>query len=78
MCVAEGEDIDAPDTTLGAGPLVEEATEIKTVLAADATPYTSAKSFEDLNLSPELLKVSSRPQLPCRSHAGAAPWRSCE
>ena len=46
-----------PDSTLAAGPLLEEATEIRTVLAADATPYTSAQTFEDLNLSPELLKV---------------------
>lgn len=52
------------DTPAPAGPstqLVEpEAGEIKTVLAADATPYTSAKTFEDLNLSAELLKARGR------------------
>ena len=56
-CSAASEGIDVPDSTLAAGPLLEEATEIRTVLAADATPYTSAQTFEDLNLSPELLKV---------------------
>jgi hypothetical protein len=55
---AEQADVDAPDLSLKSGVLLEEeVTEIKTVLAADATPYTSAKTFEDLNLSPELLKV---------------------
>ena len=50
--------MDAPNLSLKSGVLLEEeVTEIKTVLAADATPYTSAKTFEDLNLSPELLKV---------------------
>jgi hypothetical protein len=58
---AEGEDVDAPDLSLKSGVLVEEeeASEIKTVLAPSATPYASAKTFEELNLSPELLTVRS-------------------
>lgn len=50
--------VDVPDPSIA---LVEEAeTEIKTVLADNATPYVSAKTFEELNLSPELLTVRRR------------------
>lgn len=47
-------DVDAP---LQAGGLQESELEPTTV-AADDTPYTSAQSFEDLQLREDLLKVS--------------------
>lgn len=48
--------VDTPDLSLKSDKLVDEGPgEIKTVTAAD-TMYTSAKSFEDLGLSQELLQ----------------------
>ena len=62
---------DVPDPA--AALVEEEATEIKTVLAPDATPYSSAKTFEELNLSPELLTVRRRePPPPALATLGAA------
>ena len=46
------------DAPLQAGGLQESELEPTTV-AADDTPYTSAQSFEDLQLQEDLLKVSS-------------------
>ncbi|KAL6777779.1 hypothetical protein ACKKBG_A15620 [Auxenochlorella protothecoides x Auxenochlorella symbiontica] len=46
---------DEPDTSLKTDSLVERDTEVKKVLADD-TLYTSAKTFEELGLSPELLQ----------------------
>ncbi|CAK9275657.1 unnamed protein product [Sphagnum jensenii] len=51
---------DKPETVLNSerqqlDAAVEAETEIKKVIADD-TPYTSAKTFEELNLSPELLQ----------------------
>ncbi|KAL3691292.1 hypothetical protein R1sor_004943 [Riccia sorocarpa] len=55
----EGETVDKPEIVIRADKLDEEIespeTEIKK-LVADDTPYTSAKTFEDLNLSPALLR----------------------
>ncbi|KAL2622656.1 hypothetical protein R1flu_002861 [Riccia fluitans] len=55
----DGGIIDKPEVILKSEKLDEEIespeTEIKKVVADD-TPYTSAKSFEDLNLSPALLR----------------------
>lgn len=50
------DDVDAPDPSLKSDKLVDEGPgEIKTV-TADDTMYTSAKTFEELGLSPELLQ----------------------
>jgi hypothetical protein len=62
--------VDAPDLALKSGELNEEAeavVEITKELAPGATPYTSAKTFDELNLSPELLKARSlrRPAQRC-------------
>jgi len=68
---AEGEDVDAPDASLKSGVLLEaEEEEIKTVLAPSATPYASAKTFEELQLSPELLMVRCR-----ATRRDSAAWR---
>eukprot|EP00250_Pteridium_aquilinum_P015055 c22350_g1_i1 orf=292-1824(+) len=58
--VAADDDVDAPQITLKAETLNEEVeaaepSQIKTVVAGD-TPYNSAKSFEELNLSESLLR----------------------
>lgn len=55
------------DAPLPSGGLQESEHEPTTV-AADDTPYTSAQSFEDLNLREDLLKVSSRHHSSCNDH----------
>lgn len=61
---AEGEEDapDEPDLALGKAKELNieaelEETEIKKVAADEATPYSSAATFEELNLTPELLQV---------------------
>lgn len=49
---------DDADASLQAGGLQESELEPTTV-AVDDTPYTSAQSFEDLQLREDLLKVSN-------------------
>jgi len=49
--------VDAPDLALKTGDLREEhAGEVMKTIVDPSTPYTSAKSFEDLGLSAELLR----------------------
>ncbi|CAM6127994.1 unnamed protein product [Calypogeia fissa] len=58
--VSPDDEADKPDLTLKADTLNEAVeapeTEIRKVLVDNNTPYTSAKSFEDLNLSDSLLR----------------------
>ena len=63
-CAAAGEEEapDEPDLALGKAKELNkevelEETEIKKVAADEATPYSSAATFEELNLTPELLQV---------------------
>jgi hypothetical protein len=59
-----GDEVDEPDLSLKTGELNVEAeavVEIKKELAPGASPYVSAKTFEELNLSEELLRVRSSP-----------------
>ena len=56
--------MDEPDLSLKTGelnPEVEAVVEIKKELAPGASPYVSAKTFEELNLSEELLRVRLAP-----------------
>ncbi|XP_057818251.1 DEAD-box ATP-dependent RNA helicase 38 [Cryptomeria japonica] len=57
--INEAATVDEPEIILKSDKLIEPAhsdeSHIKAVTAGD-TPYTSAKTFEDLNLSPELLR----------------------
>jgi hypothetical protein len=58
----EEEEPDEPDLALGKAKELNkevelEETEIKKVAADEATPYSSAATFEELNLTPELLQV---------------------
>ncbi|KAJ7547916.1 hypothetical protein O6H91_08G109400 [Diphasiastrum complanatum] len=59
LSVSDGATVDKPEIVLKSEKLSEEAesheTEIKKVVAGD-TPYTSAKTFEELNLSESLLR----------------------
>ena len=47
-------------------------TEITKEIAPGATPYTSAKTFEELNLSPELLKARAERRM--RVRCARAPF----
>jgi len=56
-----GDEVEAPDASLKSGvfdAVADAMLEIKKELAPGASPYTSAKTFQELNLSDELLKVS--------------------
>ena len=66
--------MDEPDLSLKTGELNEEAEaviEITKELAPGASPYISAKTFEELNLTPELLTVRRAPGR--RAARAAAP-----
>ena len=66
--------MDEPDLSLKSGELNAEAeavVEITKELAPGASPYVSAKTFEELNLTPELLKARRAPGR--RRERAAAP-----
>ena len=70
-----GDEADEPDLSLKTGELNVEAeavVEIKKELAPGTSPYVSAKTFEELNLSEELLRVRWAPEA-CRPRAAVPP-----